>query len=141
MAVQPKTAILLGATLTVGFALGLFVDARLLRARREGRRPPVDRRASGFAIRIEDAVQPRSAAQRDSIDVVLQRVLSDNNAVMSTAVNQTRAHTDSLRFVLAPLLDSAQRVRLDSALAHAGRGASTRGYFRFGPPPIAARPR
>jgi hypothetical protein len=116
MAVQPKSFVLFAATFIVAFALGLFVDARLIRGRRE-RRPPVDRRFTSMATLVDSAIKPRSDAQRDSVDIVVQRFTSDNTATMSTARRQTRAHTDSLRVVLAPMLDSAQRVRLDSVLA------------------------
>jgi hypothetical protein len=127
MAMQPKSVILPVATLVVGFALGLFVDARLIRLRR---RPPIDRRTSPLATLIDYSIKPHSEAQRDSIDAVVQRFSSDNAATMSAAVKQTRAHTDSLRIVLAPILDSVQRVQLDSVLKTAARPAIARGFVR-----------
>ncbi len=140
MPVQPKSIVLIGATLVVGFALGLFVDARVLRARRD-RRPQADGRVSPFASRVEAAIQPHSDAQRDSIDGAVQKVATDNAATMSAAIRQTRARTDSLRVVLAPMLDSAQRVRLDSVLSTTGRGGIVRGFVRGGASAGTPRPR
>ena len=53
-----KSLILLAATLVVGFALGLFADATLVRSRRESlrdlQRPP------GFVAHMEEIIRPRS---------------------------------------------------------------------------------
>jgi hypothetical protein len=138
MALQPKSIALFAATFVVAFALGLFVDARLIRGRRD-RRQQMDGRVSPFVARIENAVRPHSNAQRDSLDVALQKVASDNAATMSAAMRQTRAHTDSLRVVLAPMLDSAQRMRLDSSLIDMQTGVFGRARPRraapLSPPP------
>jgi hypothetical protein len=134
MAMQPKSIVFLAAALVVGFALGLFVDARVLRIRRDRRVATLRTSPSPFTTRIENAVHPHSGGQRDSLDVVLNRLLVDNTTALQATIQRNRAHTDSLRVVLSPMLDSAQRTRLDSVLKVTNRGVTMRGMVRDGPP-------
>jgi hypothetical protein len=130
-----KSVVLLAATLIVGFALGLFADATLVRGRRDRigqiRRPP------GFVAHMEQVIQPHSDAQRDSIQTILEHVAEQNAQAVQAADLQLRAILDSMRTALAPMLDDAQRNRLAAELDRmpnrfrpGGRGGRGRG----GPP-------
>ena len=135
MTANTKSMLLLALTLFTGFTLGLFADATLVRGRRERimdlRRPP------GFVAHMEEVIQPRSDAQRDSIRVILERVARENQHVIRDLNAHLRAGLDSLRMTLAPMLDAAQRDRLSAeidrmpeAFGRGGRGG------RGGPPPF-----
>jgi hypothetical protein len=139
MPLQQKSMVLLVGTLAVGFALGLFADSTLTRVRRErrSRRPVSDRQPSSLSDRIADAIQPHSAAQLDSLRPLIQRVSDENAAMLAGTTARMRAHSDSLRVALAPLLDSAQRVRLDEELDRiAARGVVARGPAEAAPPHV-----
>jgi hypothetical protein len=126
--------LLLALTLMTGFALGLFADASLVRDRRDRirdlRRPP------GFVAHMEDVIQPRSDAQRDSIRPILERVARQNNQEIRDLNTHLRAALDSMRITLSPMLDAAQRERLSAEVDRMpdvlGRGGRGRG----GPPPF-----
>ncbi len=136
MTANSKSLILLAATLVVGFALGLFADATLVRTRRDRigqiRRPP------GFVDHLEQVIQPHNNAQRDSIRPVLQHVAEQNAQAVRDANLRLRAVLDSMRATLAPMLDAPQRDRLAAELDRmpnpfrpgGGRGGRGRG----GPP-------
>jgi hypothetical protein len=130
-----KSLVLLAATLVVGFALGLFADATLVRGRRERigqiRRPP------GFVAHMEQVIQPHSDAQRDSIQPILEHVAQQNSQAVRDADVRLRAVLDSMRASLSPMLDAGQRERLATELDRmpnpfraGGRGGRGRG----GPP-------
>jgi hypothetical protein len=125
--------VLLAATLVVGFALGLFADASLVRGRRDRigalRRPP------GFVAHMEDVIQPHSDAQRDSIKPLLERTARKNAAIMRDANDRLRVALDSMRAEATPMLDPAQRDRLASEVARIPPFGPGRG--RGGPPPFA----
>jgi uncharacterized membrane protein len=132
MTTQFKSLVLLAATLVVGFALGLFADASLVR----GRRDQIDRlrRQPGFVAHMEDVIQPHSDAQRDSIRPVLDRVAQQNGMIMRDANDHLRAGLDSMRSALAPMLDQAQRDRLAREIGRMPPFGPGRG--RGGPPPF-----
>jgi hypothetical protein len=71
----------------------------------------------------------------------MKKVLADDSATVANAVRQARAHLDSLRYVLAPMLDSAQRVRADSLLAASNGGVFVRPRLRQASPQPAPPPR
>ena len=75
-----KSMALLAVTLVVGFSLGLFADATLVRGRRERidglRRPP------GFVAHLEDVIAPHSSAQADSIRPILERGAQHNAEIV-----------------------------------------------------------
>lgn len=133
-----KSLILLAVTLVAGFALGVFADASLARARREGlrqlQRPP------GFVARLEHVIQPHSDAQRDSIRPVLEKQAARNAEIVRGSRDRLRAELDSMRVTLAPMLDASQRDRLAQELVRMpdpfGRGGPGRGARgRAGEPP------
>jgi hypothetical protein len=129
-----KSLVLLAATLIVGFALGLFADATLVRGRRDRigqiRRPP------GFVAHMEQVIQPHSNAQRDSIQPVLERVAQQNTQAVHDADVRLHAVLDSMRTSLTPMLDAAQRDRLATELDRMSNPfrPGGRGGRRGGPP-------
>jgi hypothetical protein len=132
---QLKSLILLAATLVVGFALGLFADASLVRGRRdrigEIRRPP------GFVAHMEDVIQPHSDAQRDSIRPILENTARQNGEVMRSANDRLKATLDSMKLSLTPMLDQGQRDRLAREVDRMppfGPGGRGGGRGRGGPP-------
>jgi len=135
MTTQFKSLVLLAATLVVGFALGLFADASLVRGRRDRigalRRPP------GFVAHMENVIQPHSDAQRDSIRPVLEHAAQQNSAIVHDANDRLRVALDSMRAALAPMLDQAQRDRLAREIGRMPPFAPGRG--RGGPPPFGRR--
>jgi hypothetical protein len=144
MTANAKSMILLAATLVVGFALGLFADASLVR----GRRGAIDRlrRPPGFVEHMEAVIQPHSDAQRDSIRPALEHIGELNQQVFKDANAHMRAGLDSMQATLAPILDAKQRERLAAEVRHGpqfGRGRGGRGggsgfgrggFGRGGPP-------
>lgn len=124
-----KSLVLLSGTLIVGFALGLFADATLVRARRgrlgELRRPP------GFVAHLESVIQPHSDEQRDSIATVLERAAHQNQQALRETDARLRSVLDSMRVAIDPMLDAAQRDRLAVELQRMatpfGRGGRGRG--------------
>lgn len=132
MTTQFKSLVLLAATLVVGFALGLFADASLVR----GRRDQIDRlrRPPGFVAHMERVIQPHSDAQRDSIRPLLEHTAQQNGTIMHDANDHLRAALDSMRTALAPMLDQAQRDRLAREVGRMPPFGQGRG--RGGPPPF-----
>jgi hypothetical protein len=144
MTANSKSLILLAATLVVGFALGLFTDASLVRGRRHAidgiRRPP------GFVDHMLSVIQPHSDAQRDSIKPALEHIAEVNQQAFRDADKRMRATIDSMRTALAPILDAGQRDRLAAEISRGpafGRGRGGRGggpgrgpggFGRGGPP-------
>jgi uncharacterized membrane protein len=135
-----KSLAMLAVTLFVGFALGLFADATLVRGRRERigqiQGPP------GFVAHMENVIVPHSDAQRDSIRIVLERAAQHNSEVLRGSRERLRAALDSMRRTLAPMLDTEQRDRIARELDHMpdpfgrGRGGppGPGGFGRGGPP-------
>lgn len=140
MSANIKSLILLAATLVVGFSLGLFADATLVRGRRDRigqlQRPP------GFVAHMEDVIRPHSDAQRDSIRPVLQAQADRNDQIVRTSRQQLRAELDSMRTALSPMLDASQRDRLAREVERGpGFGRGGPGFGRGGPPPFDGRHR
>jgi hypothetical protein len=136
MSATIKSLILLAATLVVGFSLGLFADATLVRGRRE--RLDAIRRPPGFVAHMESVIQPKTDAQRDSIHVILQAQANHNDQIMRASRDQLRAGLDSMRTKLAPMLDADQRDRLAKEVERGpgpfGRGRGGPPFGRGGPP-------
>jgi hypothetical protein len=135
MTTSTKSLILLAFTLMVGFSLGLFADATLVRGRRDRidrmRRPP------GLVEHLESVIQPHSSAQADSIRPVLQALADGNQRIVRETNDHIRARMDSLNTKLSPMLDSAQKGRLAAELQRMpqGFGRGGRGRRGGGPPP------
>ncbi len=111
ISIDTRAALVLIGTLVLGVLLGALGDAALVRHRnaavRELRRPP------GFVAHMEDIIQPRDAAQRAQIHAALEATALANDSIIRSANDHLRSALDSMRARLAPLLDAAQRARLD----------------------------
>jgi hypothetical protein len=119
MTTAMKSLVLLCFTLIVGFSLGLFADATLVR----GRRDRINRmgRPPGLVEHLERVIGPRDSTQAAAIRPILQRTVEGNEQVIRQTNERLRANMDSLRITLAPLLDADQRSRLERELARMPR--------------------
>jgi hypothetical protein len=133
MSTALKSLLLLAFTLIVGFSLGLFADATLVR----GRRDRISRmgRPPGMVQHLERVIRPRDSVQMAAIRPLLQHAVDANEDVIRQANASLRANMDSLRVTLVPLLDPDQRSRLERELSRMPRvttsGPGSRG--RGGP--------
>jgi hypothetical protein len=120
MAIRIKSVAVPLFTLLVGMSLGMLLDATFVRGRRErtrGNDRPASGRPPGLVNRLERVIEPRSAAQADSIRLVLQDAIDGNSRVNAEANERLRARNDTLRRRLLPMLDAEQLARLDRELA------------------------
>lgn len=132
MTTTAKSLILLAFTLIVGFALGLFADATLVR----GRRDRINRmgRPPGMVDHLTRVIQPRDSAQAAAIRPILQHTIDGNEQIIRQTNERLRTNMDSLKITLGPTLDSAQRLRLEQELTHMPRmGGPGGGRGRGGP--------
>src|SRR5437016_4677027 len=100
MTANSKSMILLAGTLIVGFSLGLFADATLVRGR-QGRLERIGR-PPGFVEHIEMVISPHSSAQGDSIRPVIEKTAKQNQEIMHDSNTRLRAQLDSMRIALGP---------------------------------------
>jgi hypothetical protein len=108
------------------------------------------RRPGGFVEEMERVIQPRDAAQRDSLRPYLEATDQHNRAIVDGARGSMRAELDSMRARVDKLLDDKQRARLaDFAQRGPQRGPGRPGQRPFGgprggppdgPPPEGAGP-
>lgn len=143
MSASMKSLVLLAFTLVVGFSLGLFADATLVRGRRD--RIAGMRRPAGFVAHFEEVIQPHSGAQADSIRPVLEAMGHENDSVVRSVNVALKARMDSLRTRLGPMLDADQQKRLSDELNRLpavgmGRGGPGGRGRRAGPPPEGGFP-
>ena len=140
MTAQVKSALLLLLVLVFGVLLGLGGRGAFERAQfaRAGGPP---RGRAGLARHMEETIQPRDSAQAAAIRPVLARAAERNRHIIGNVNDALRASIDSMKAELAPLLDDAQRARLDEvtrALPPVGSpGGGPPG--RFGPPGMGGR--
>lgn len=141
MTTAAKSLLLLSFTLLVGFALGLFADATLVRGRRDRiagmGRPP------GLVDHLQQVIQPRDSVQAAAIRPVLQRTVDANQLIIRQTNERLRANMDSMRLALDSTLDAGQRDRLAGELrrmpqirgpGEGGRGRGGQRGRRGGPP-------
>lgn len=161
MTVGMKSALMLAVTLALGIVLGLAGAGSLDRMRRE--RLGGLGRPQGFAHHMEEVIDPRDAAQAEQVRSIIARAAERNQRAIREANEFLRHSVDSMKTELQPLLDEAQRRRLDDATRGlpgigppgrggrggpggppGGRGRGGRGGFDgpppFGPPPDGAPP-
>ena len=108
---ETKSALILAATLALGVALGAVGSGALARGRTERMRELG--RPDGFAAHMEEIIRPRDEAQRAALRPALDATARRNGEIIRAAHVQLRAELDSMRARVAPLLDDAQRARLD----------------------------
>ncbi len=136
-----STLVLLG-TLVLGVALGALGAGAVAQHRAEQIRELRER--EGFVAHMERLIAPRDSAQRAAIRPILEETARNNAAIFQDAHTRLGARMDTMRQRLAPLLDAAQRARLEELARrherhhgppHAGPGAAPReGPPHAGPP-------
>ena len=131
MTTTTKSLVLLAFTLIVGFSLGLFADATLVR----GRRDRINRmgRPPGMVDHLTQVIQPRDSAQATAIRPIIQRAVDGNEQIIRQTNERLRANMDSLRVTLAPSLDADQKARLEQELTRMPRMGPGSGRGRGGP--------
>lgn len=132
MTTTTKSLVLLAFTLVVGFSLGLFADATLVR----GRRDRINRmgRPPGMVDHLTHVIQPRDSAQATAIRPIIQHTVDGNEQIIRQTNERLRANMDSLRLTLAPSLDADQKARLEQELTRMPRmGGPGSGRGRGGP--------
>jgi len=106
-----QSALILLATLIIGFVVGVFATgaigshrmARLERLRERG----------GFIEHMEEAIQPRDEDQRSAIFPILEATAQRNRLIIESARAELRTAIEEMIAELEPLLDEQQvgRVR------------------------------
>ncbi|NBB72968.1 MAG: hypothetical protein GVY35_04735 [Bacteroidetes bacterium] len=124
MTLQTKSALLLGGALVTGVLLGALIVGAFVSQRVD--RLDALREPTRLTRFMEDAIEPTSPAQRDSIRTVLRYRARQTAAILQDTRRDLRAVQDSLRADLQPLLSDEQLSRL-------------RERMRMGPP--GPRPR
>lgn len=130
MRIEVKAWAAILGTLIVGVAIGMLLSGTLERRRHD--RVESMRRPGGFVEEMERVIQPRDAAQRDSLRPYLEATDQHNRAIVDGARGSMRAELDSMRARVDNLLDDKQKARLAD---FAQRGPQ-QGPGRGGPPPF-----
>ena len=143
MRIELKAWAAILGTLIVGIAIGLLLNGALEHRRQE--RVQTMRRPGGFVEEMERVIQPRDAAQRDSLRPYLEATDQRNREIVEGARGAMRAEIDSLRSRVDKLLDDKQKARLaDFAQRGPQQGPGRPGQRPFvgrgGPPPDGPPP-
>lgn len=134
MRIELKAWAAILATLIIGIAIGMLLSGTLERRRHE--HVETMRRPGGFVEEMERVIQPRDAAQRDSLRPYLEAADEHNRAIVDGARGSMRAELDSMRAKVDKLLDDGQKSRLaDFAQQGPQQGPGRRGRRPFGGPP------
>src|SRR3954467_1788703 len=104
MRIEVKAWAAVAGTLIVGVALGMLLSGTLERRRHE--RVETMRRPGGFVEEMERVIQPRNAAQRDSLRPFLEATDQHNRAIVDGARAAMRAEMDSLTSHISGMLDA-----------------------------------
>lgn len=110
MRIEVKAWTAIVGTLIVGIVLGMLMSGALERRRHE--RVETMRRPGGFVEEMERVIQPRDAAQLDSLRSYLEVTDQHNRAIVDAARGSMRAEIDSMRSRVDRLLDDKQKARL-----------------------------
>lgn len=110
MTPQTKSALLLGGALVTGVLLGALIVGAFVSQRVD--RLDALREPARLARFMEDAIEPTSPAQRDSIRAVLRYRARQTAAILQDTRRDLHAVQDSLRADLQPLLSDEQLNRL-----------------------------
>ena len=105
-----KAGIALAATFGIGALVGVL-GGGAWRQRHNG--PPPHGNDDGFVSRTEQIIQPRDSAQRALLRPLLEAADARNRRAVDGARRAMRAGFDTLSAQVTPLLDDAQRQRLE----------------------------
>ena len=132
MRIEVKAWAAILGTLIVGVAIGMLLSGTLERRRHD--RVETMRRPGGFVEEMERLIQPRDAAQRDSLRPYLEETDQHNRAIVEGARGSMRAELDSLRARVDKLLDDGQKARLADFAKRGPPQGPGRPGGRRGPP-------
>lgn len=121
---QTKSVLILLATLLLGALLGAVLTGWWVQQRTD--RIRALRTADGFVERVVRQVEPTSAAQRDSVQVIARNRADQLQRLRGAHRADTRAVLDSLRQDLQPVLTEEQITRLERRLPGRGRDGERR---------------
>ncbi|MGH7564342.1 MAG: hypothetical protein ACREK5_07955 [Gemmatimonadota bacterium] len=115
MTIDAKSSLILLVTLLLGIAIGALGAGALAQRRSEHLR---EMRVRGmFVDHMEQIIRPRDEAQREAIRPILEETGRRNHALLDSTHVRLEAEMERMRERLAPLLDEAQRERVE-ARAH-----------------------
>lgn len=121
MTSQTKSALLLGGALVTGVILGALIVGAFVSQRVD--RLDALRDPTNLARFMEDTIEPRSPAQRDSIRLVLRYRARQTAAILQDMRRDLRAVQDSLRTDLRTVLSDEQMNRLRERMRLRPRGS------------------
>lgn len=127
---RTKSVLILLATLLLGALLGAVLTGWWVQQRTD--RIRAVRTADGFVERVLKRVEPTSAAQRDTVEVIARKRAEQLHRLRRAHRADTRAVLDSLRQDLRPVLTEEQLSRMERRMPrHGGDGERRRPRSRF----------
>jgi len=117
---RTKSVLLLVVTLLLGIVLGGVLTGWWVQNRAD--RVRALRTPSGFVERVVERVEPTSAAQRDSVEVIARRAARQLERLRRSHRQQTMTVLDSMRTELGVVLSEEQINTLDRRLQRRHRG-------------------
>jgi len=117
---RTKSVLLLVVTLLLGIVLGGVLTGWWVQNRAD--RVRALRTPSGFVERVVERVEPTSAAQRDSVQLIARRTARQLEGLRRSHRQQTMAVLDSMRTELRTVLSEEQISTLDRRLERRHRG-------------------
>jgi hypothetical protein len=117
---RTKSVLLLVVTLLLGIVLGGVLTGWWVQNRAD--RVRALRTPAGFVERVVERVEPTSAAQRDSVQMIARRTARQLERLRRTHRQQTMAVLDSMRTELRTVLSEEQISTLDRRLERRHRG-------------------
>lgn len=131
MSANATSAILLGATLLIGAAVGAFGAGAIAQRARGG--PPPGGGPGGFVEHMMRVVEPTGEAQREAMRPIIEAQDARNRSVIANAEEEMRAGLQEMAQQLEGILNADQQARLERSIRRA-RPLSP------GPPPRGGRP-
>jgi len=108
-----QSALILLATLFIGFAVGALATGLLERNRRA--RVERLRERGGFVEHLQRVIRPRDDEQRSAVLPILRATARRNSEIIESAHGELRTALEEMIVELEPLLDAEQRRRLVAA--------------------------
>lgn len=126
-----QSGLILGATLVIGFVVGMFFTGALERSRMA----QLDnlRERGGFIEHMERVITPRDPSQRTAIRPILEATARRNKDIIASAHESLRSALEDMIAELEPILDPDQYRRISEV----GQIADP---FRPPPPPPGRGP-
>ena len=119
MRIETKSAVILLFTFLLGGLIGVLAAGAVAQTRASR---VAEMRERGFAMQLEQLIEPRDEAQREAIHAILAAAAERNRETMEGARQQIRSSLEEMREELEPLLDENQRAKLDEAAKRFRRG-------------------